>query len=227
MRREKPYHIPHKGLRNALSQLSLLAGKTDYSNPKQVEELYHLGTDVFIFLTDHAASENDVSLAELELRCPGASKHDMDDHVTIHVAQHKLENLLSKIYADSKAGKDATDDGEEFYLSLSEFTAYYLAHTATEERVTQELLLKHFTDEELFAHRGKIMSKISPPVLLAMLRFIVPAQNHAERVGLLSGFKKMAPGPFFNQGMVIIEKAMDPVEFKLLNEALNISVLVM
>jgi hypothetical protein len=221
MKREKPYHIPHKGLRNALSQLSLLAGKTDYTNTQQVEQLYNLGQDIFIFLTDHARSENDVSLAELELRCPGSSKHDMDDHVVIHEAQHKLEKLLLKIYTGSKAGKDVTEDGEEFYLAFSEFTSNYLAHTAEEERVTQELLLKHFTDEELLVHRGKIMSKIPPQTIVTMLKYIVPAQNHEERVGLLSGFKKMAPEPAFKQAMTIVESAMDPHEFKLLSEELN------
>jgi hypothetical protein len=37
MKRMKTYDVPHKGLRNALSQLSLMAGKTNYSNQQEVE----------------------------------------------------------------------------------------------------------------------------------------------------------------------------------------------
>ena len=58
-------------MRNALSQLQLLAGKTDYSNHQEVEQFYKLGDDVFEILTIHAADENEVTLAELELRYAG------------------------------------------------------------------------------------------------------------------------------------------------------------
>src|SRR5665213_2274260 len=115
MSRMKSYDVPHKGLRNALSQLQLLAGKTDYSNHQEVEQLYKLGEDIFKILTIHATDENEVTLAELEQRCPGCSQHDIDDHEEIHLTQDNLEKLLAKIYNSSKAGQDVTADGEEFY----------------------------------------------------------------------------------------------------------------
>ena len=221
MNRPKPYDVPHKGLRNALSQLSLLAGKTDYSDQKEVEQLYKLGADVFKILSIHAADENSVTLAELEARCPGCSQHDVDDHEQLHTAQDKLEKLLSKIYNDSQRGQNVTEDGAEFYLALSEYHGEYLAHTAEEERVTQPLLWKFFTDEELAAHRGKIMAKNPPETLLIWFRFVIPAQRHNERVGLLAGFKKMAPPAFFEQGMEVIRKVLLQREFDDLIKALS------
>ena len=200
MKRMKTYDVPHKGLRNALSQMSLLAGKTNYANPREVEELYNLGVDVFKILTIHAADENEVTLAELEARCQGCSQHDMEDHEQIYLAQDKLERLLSEIYINSKTAKDLTSEGAEFYLAFSEFHGEYLEHTAEEERITQPLLWQNFRDEELASHRGRIMAKNPPETLLIWFKFIIPAQSHAERVGLLTGFKKMAPRPFFNQG---------------------------
>jgi hypothetical protein len=188
MSRIKSYDVPHKGLRNALSQLQLLAGKTDYSNHKEVEQFYKLGDDVFEILTIHAADENEVTLAELELRCAGCSQHDFGDHEEIHLAQDKLEKLLAKIYNNSKVGQDVTADGEEFYLAFSEFHGAYLDHTAEEERVTQPMLWQYFTDEELASHRGKIIAKNPPQTLLIWFRFVIPAQSHKERVELLRGF---------------------------------------
>jgi hypothetical protein len=220
MSRTKSYDVPHKGLRNALSQLQLLAGKTDYSNQQEIEQLYRLGDDVFKILTIHAADENEVALAELELRCAGCSQHDFDDHEVIHLVQDKLEKLLAKIYNNSKAGQDVTADGEEFYISFSEFHGTYLEHTAEEERVTQPLLWQYFTDEELASHRGKIMAKNPPQTLLIWLRFVIPAQSHKERVVLLTGFKKMAPIPFFNEGLQVIKQVLAEKEFDELKEAL-------
>jgi hypothetical protein len=222
MKRMKTYDVPHKGLRNALSQLSLLAGKTNYTNSKEVEELYNLGVDVFKILTIHAADENEVTLAELEARCHGCSQHDMEDHGQIHLAQDKLERLLSEIYINSKTSADLTNDGAEFYLSFSEFHGEYLEHTAEEERVTQPLLWQNFTDEELVSHRGKIMAKNPPETLLIWFRFVIPAQSHIERVGLLSGFKKMAPPSFFNEGMEVIKQVLPITEYNSLITALEV-----
>jgi hypothetical protein len=221
MPRMKAYDVPHKALRNALSQVSFLAGKTNFSDAGEVETLHHLGADVFKILSIHAADEDDVTLAELEKRCPGSSHHDMEDHKEIHVAQHKLENLFEEIYSDSKSGKDVGEKGAEFYLAWSEFHSAYLKHTSEEERVTQPLLWKHFTDDELIGLRGKIMAKNPPETLLIWIKFVAPAQTHQERVGLLSGFKKMAPPVFFNQVMAVIKTVLAPNDFSVLNEALG------
>lgn len=217
----KSYDVPHKGLRNALSQLQLLAGKTDYSSPDEVKQLYHLGEDVFKILTLHATDENEVTLAELEKRCPGAAQHDIEDHEHIHLTQDKLEKLLATLYAKSKAGQDVREEGAEFYLAFSEFHGTYLEHTAEEERITQPLLWKYFSDEELAAHRGKIMAKNPPQTLLIWFKFVLPAQSHPERVGLLSGFKKMAPDAFFQEGMQVIQRVLTEAEFMALNKMLN------
>lgn len=220
MKRMKSYDVPHKGLRNALSQLQLLAGKTDYTNQNEVEQLFKLGKEVFEILTIHATDENEITLQELEQRCPGCSQHDMEDHEHIHLIQDKLEKLLATIYNNSQQGQDVGEDGEEFYLAFSEFHGAYLEHTAEEERVTQQMLWKYFTDEELASHRGKIMAKNPPHTLLIWFKFVIPAQSHKERVGLLTGFKKMAPEPFFREGMQVIKKVLTEKEFDELSAAL-------
>jgi hypothetical protein len=219
----KLYDVPHKGLRNALSQLSLLAGKTDYNSGQEVGTLYELGRAVFQILTIHAEDENAVTLAELEMRCPGCSQHDMDDHERIHVLQYRLEALLETISRQGLSGTDATENGAEFYLALSEFQGMYLEHTAEEERVTQLLLWQHFTDVELADHRARIMGNNPPETLLTWFRFVVPALQYNERIDLLGGFKQRAPGAFFLQGMEVIRKVLTPDEFTALASALNAS----
>lgn len=221
MERIKPYDVPHKGLRNALSQLSLLAGKTDYASFEETKRLYLLGQDVFGMLTVHSADENEVTLAALESRCPGCGQEDMADHEQLHAAQHKLEVLLGEIYQGAEEGLDMTGTGAEFYLAFSEFQSVYLEHTAEEERVTQPLLWQHFTDEELIAQRGKIMAKLPPQMLLTWFKYIIPAQSPRERAGLLGGFKKMAPEPFFNQAMAVIGSVLSEKELAVLEAAIG------
>ncbi|HVV06741.1 MAG TPA: hypothetical protein VHC96_21065 [Puia sp.] len=221
MQRMKTYDVPHKGLRNGLSQMSLLAGRTDYSNPAEVERLYQLGTSLFTILTIHAEDENSVTLAHLETRCPGCSQHDLDDHEEIHRAQQNLEQQLAAIKAGVSEGKNMSDAGAEFYLAFSEFHGEYLSHTAEEERVTQPQLWQYFTDEELAAHRGEIMAKNPPETLLIWFEFVIPAQRHAERIGLLTGFKRMAPAAFFAEAMQVVQRVLLPSEFHRLEEVLG------
>jgi hypothetical protein len=210
----KTYDVPHKGLRNGLSQMSLLAGRTDYSKPAEVAELYQLGTRLFSILTTHAEDENSVTLAHLEARCPGSAQHDLDDHEGIHEAQQDLEKQLAAVRAGASEGRDMTEAGAEFYLAFTEFHGRYLEHTAEEERVTQPLLWQYFSDEELAAHRGEIMARNPPQTLLTWFEFVFPAQSHAERVGLLTGFKRMAPPAFFAEAMKVIQKVLSLSEFK-------------
>lgn len=220
MNRMKPYDIPHKALRNALAQLTVLCGKTNYSNPGEVESLYKLAMDVFEMLTSHHTDENEVTLAELEKRCPGCSRHDREDHVKIHAEQEILEKLISKIVTNSAAEEELTDYRYEFYLAVSEFHGKYLEHIAHEERVTQLILWQYFTDEELMSFSAKIMASISPPSMMKWFRFIIPAQSHPERVVFLSRFKESVPEPVFIQGMNVISQVLTPDEFDDLQRSL-------
>jgi hypothetical protein len=221
MKRAKSFDVPHKGLRNALSQLSLLAGKTNYSNPAEVAGLHALGEVVFKLLNIHAVDEDAVIFTALEERCRGCSQHYFDDHAGLHIAQDKLEKLLSHIYNKSQSGGDATEDGDEFYLALSAFHGEYLAHIAEEERMAQPLLWQYFTDAELAEHRREIIAKNPPQMLLIWFRFVIPAQSAAERVGLLSGFKKMASPAFFNEGMEAIGQVLTTEELAALRGSLE------
>jgi hypothetical protein len=220
-KRMSSFDVPHKGIRNGLSQLSLLAGKTDYNDPKDVEALFKLGKEVFEILTTHANDENDVSLKALEERLKGASHHDVEEHIRIHVAQTRLEDMLQEIHETAGEGNDLVAKGQEFYNLLAKFHADYLNHMAEEEAETQVLLWQHFTDEELAGHRSEIMKKLKPETLLLWFRFIVPAQSHQERTGLLTGFKSMAPRDFFEKAMAVIKVALPAREWEKLNAALQ------
>jgi hypothetical protein len=214
--RMKTFDVPHKGIRNGLAQLSLLSGKTNYNDSVEAEQLYTLGKEIFLLLNTHAHDENDVSLKYLEQKMKGASHHDIEEHIRIHVAQSRLEKMLDTIYEDSKRGKDVSEAASEFYTSIADFHATYLNHMSEEERITQQLLWDNFTDEELAGHRTEIMKKLNPDTLLLWFKYIAPAQSHKERVGLFKAFKANAPEPFFNRAEKVLSEVLTKKEFDLL-----------
>ncbi len=214
--RMKPFDVPHKGLRNALSQLSVLAGKTSSEDKNEMEQLHKLGKEVFLLLETHANDENNVTLKHLEARMKGASHHDLEDHIRIHVTQSRLEKMLDEMQEGVKAGNDVSVKCAAFYLDFSEFHSDYLRHMAEEERVTQQLLWDHFNDEELAAHRAEIMQSLLPETLLLWFRYVAPAQTRHEREVLFRGVKTNMPGAFFESARQVLQEVLNAEEYKAL-----------
>lgn len=219
--RMKTFDVPHKGIRNGLSQLSLLSGKIDYHNSEEVAQLNNIGKEVFLLLNTHAQDENDVSLKHLEEKMKGASHHDLEEHARLHVIQSELEKMLEYLSKASTKGEDITEKGVEFYTMLADFHSVYLAHMSEEEHVTQQLLWDNFTDEELGAHRVEIMKNLQPDTLLLWFKYIAPAQTHHERVGLFKGFKANAPESLFNKANEVLLKVLSQDEYQCLMKELN------
>lgn len=208
MNRFKLAEAPHKGLRNALSQLSFLAGNTNYINKEKVKELHSLGKDIFLLLKEHSNDENTVVLPRLEKRVAGSSKHDLDDHEEIEKLQRQLEEQLDNIYSKAMAGGDSTELGGDFYFSFSKFHSRYLMHMADEETETAKLLWDNFTDEELIEMRNVIISRYKLELLLKWQRFILPALSRSQRTFIIKGVKAAAPQNISDMFMEICKQQL-------------------
>lgn len=213
MSRLRGYDIPHKALRNAISQVINRAGNTDYSNLEETTLLAEHAREVFGMLHHHAEDENNVVLSELNERVPGAANDNMEDHVRIEANQARLESAIAYIHACVKDGKDMHEDGHKFYTELSAYYSDYLQHMAEEETEIQQLLWDNFTDEELIQHRIRIMARMQPGQLLTWMKYILPALNQRERIGLLTGFKASAPEAFYNQALETARTEMEETDW--------------
>lgn len=188
MDRLKSLDPPHKGLRNALGKITLLAGKTDYTSKASVEKLQAMGKEVFALLKDHTYTENTYILAPLEKRNPGFTEDYMTDHGEIGNLE---QSLLERLTAFN--GEQSNDEGHQFYLDLCDFQSAYLEHIDVEDVELEEEMQKHFTDEELMGHQIEIMQAMSFDMLLLWFKYIVPARRADENAQVLTGFKSAAP----------------------------------
>jgi len=208
MAMHRSYAASHKGLRNILGQFSLLAGRTDYGSPADVQRLKALGDELFMLLTHHLHTENDHLLALLEQRVPGAAQHDLRDHEELEVIQQDVADRLARL-----DGTQTALEGHAFYLAFTAFQGRYLGHIHHEEVVTEELLLTHFTEAELIANSERIVQQVEFPVLLASLKYIVPAQSRAENQALFAQLKN-APPEAWNAVMDAVRPVMEPGELE-------------
>jgi hypothetical protein len=216
MTRIRSYELPHKALRNVISKFSFTLGSVTVSDPDQLRALKALGEEMFLMLNNHVHTENEHTLSQLEMRAPGSSDHDLADHERLESLQDEFQNKISLLRGD-----EDQDTLHRLYLEFSRYHSQYLEHIYEEETVTEILLQKYFTDDELLEQRAAIMQKIEFPVMLLWIKYAVPAQREEQNVMLLSGFKANAPEPAFQQVMDAIRNEMDPKVFQHLSAHLS------
>ena len=192
MERLKSLDPPHKGIRNLLSQFSLLAGRTSYGNLNEVNELKTLGSDMFILLENHQYTEEVFILAPLKLKHPQATEVVQTEHIELDQLEKSLQQKLLAL-----DGTQSDDEGHAFYLEFTEFQSRYLQHIAEEDRQLEIDMQQAFTDEELIQHQVAIMESMDFPILLLWFKYIVPARRIEENAQVLTAFKGAAPAEAF------------------------------
>jgi len=212
----RPLDPPHKGIRNALSQLSLKAGSTAAGDENGVNDLVSLAVDVLDFIDEHAAFEDKYILEPLDERVPGSSVADHAAHQQLEVRVQQLRQQLATLTASPNQA-----DIDTFYTDISLFQAAYLEHMADEEATTERLMMEHFSDEELIGHQIAIMGETSFESLLRMFRFIAPARRLDENLQVLHAFRANAPEPAFAAVMQTLQAAMPPSQYNSLAIALG------
>lgn len=188
----RPLDPPHKGLRNLMAQVSMVIGQTEFGDPDSVSLLQAKGRDLFHLLQLHTHEEDTHVLAPLEQRAPGAAAEDL--------AQHEILAARADGLRDTLAGFDGTqsnEQGQQYLLDFTDFQADYLKHMVEEERVTEPVVMAHFTDEELIADQVAISQEMPFPDLLLWFRYIAPARRISENAQVLAGFHAAAPPEAF------------------------------
>lgn len=205
--RLKSLDPPHKGLRNALSKLALIAGKTNYASIESVKKLQLISKDVFHLLKDHTATENKFILGALDAVNQSFTKDYYTDHVEMDQTEQQLFDRIMSLN-----GEQTNDFGHQLYLDICQFQSHYLEHINEEDIALEAEMQKHFTDEDLMQHQIAIMGEMSFETLLLWFKYIVPARRPEENAQVLSGFKSAAPESAFNAVIEIIKNEISEDE---------------
>jgi hypothetical protein len=207
MERLKSLDPPHKGLRNALSKLALIAGKTNYTSEESVKKLQLISKEVFHLLKDHTATENKFILGALEAVNQSFTKDYYTDHVEMDQTEQQLFDRIMSLN-----GEQTNDFGHQLYLDICQFQSHYLEHINEEDVALEAEMQKHFTDEDLMQHQIAIMGEMSFETLLLWFKYIVPARRPEENAQVLSGFKSAVPESAFNAVIEIIKNEISENE---------------
>jgi hypothetical protein len=89
-----------------------------------------------------------------------------------------------------------------------------------EETVHSRALWDAYTDEEILALEGRIKAHLAPEEMTLVLRWMLPAMTPAERTGLLTAMRKVAPPPVVDSVVALAKAHVDTSGFDKLTLAL-------
>lgn len=197
------YTFPHKGLRNALSQLSFQAGSTNYGDQQELDDLKQISKEIVLLLDLHMRSEEDILLPALELRVPGSTEGNHEEHEHLGEKIKRFEAMLNEILITPPRS-----NGASFYLIYNDFHSMYIAHMAMLETKINDLIWANFTDEEMMKMHGQIMASLTLEQIMMWFKYIVPALDFIERSVIMGGLKAYAPAEFFESVINMLKEHM-------------------
>lgn len=215
--RHSLYREIHKGLRALLADLVERAGTTDFRDAASLATLKEAVHDGFQLLESHAHHEDTFIGPELERRLPELARRIGQAHAS---HEPEIESLVALMDAIEPSRPDAPARGHLFVVALSKFAAELNLHMAEEEEIVMPALWSVATDEELQEIEHRLIASIPPDKMTRYLRWMIPAMNTPERVGMLGSMKSGAPAEVFAGVRELARSVLSPADDAALSSGL-------
>jgi len=187
----------HKGLRMAHANLMIRLGAAELDDDRVLSGLLEHLREHLRLCQEYQGYEEKVIHAALSPHAPGAVK-DLDRaHQSHRAILDDVEALARALETAAPSGR--TRAARDLYIAFSRFVAASLEHMAEDEEETLPLLQALFDDEELLDMKARIVSRMTPFLGAAMLRMMVPAVRHHERLRMLRTIRASAAPARFGQ----------------------------
>jgi hypothetical protein len=121
------------------------------------------------------------------------------------------------------ARADRAPRAQALYHELALFVAHNFEHMHLEETAHNAALWQHYTDEELMAVHGALVSSIPPGEMMLVMRWMVPFMAPAERLALLGGMRQQAPGEAFGAVLDVVRPHLTAREWDKLMAGLGMA----
>ncbi|HET8869543.1 MAG TPA: hemerythrin domain-containing protein [Aquabacterium sp.] len=195
------YQSVHKGLRAFMADTLTRVGSTDTADSDECQGTLTQLRTLLDVCQAHLEHENHFIHTAMEQRQAGSAKRCKGEHVEheSHIAQLRQ---MSDV-AESASALQRVEAWGDLYQALSGFVAENYEHMLLEERQHNQVLWKHYTDEELHEIHGALVSSIPAEEMAIHFRWMVPHLSHPERLAMLSGMKQGMPAHVFKAQMDI------------------------
>ena len=204
------YRQIHKGIRQALFDVTMGAGRLDVADVDAVDAYLAAQESLLTLLHLHHHSEDTFVQPLVVEHAPALAEIIAADHGEVEAGMAVLEERARRLASGSRGGRPAV--ALNLYLDLSRFTSAYLAHQLVEETRVMPALRAAFSTDELVGVEMAVRSAVSPAELAMAVSYMLPAMNVEERTEMLAGMS-MAPPEVFAGFRAVAEAALSPADW--------------
>jgi len=208
----------HKALRAFMSATLHAVGRMDAADDAEVAAALAQTRALLETCQGHLEKENGFVHPAMDARRPGWAARTAAEHVGHEQSIRELAVAVDAVEAATEAARVAA--ALKLYRHLALFVAENFEHMRNEETAGNALLWATHTDAELLAIHGALLAAIKPQEMALVLRWMIPALNHAERVEMLRGMRQGAPAPVFQGVLGIAREHLAPRDWDKLAAAL-------
>jgi hypothetical protein len=217
--RDDLFTMIHKALRAGLLMLHIEAGRIDWRDPVQVDELAGRWERVATLIRSHAGHEERHLWPLLESKVPGAVAELGVGHDPVDAELAAADALLKTVVADpTPAG------GLTFYRALNHLVAHLLEHFSAEEPAVMEMLWASCTDAELAAAHSALMAEIPPHEAAWTLELLLRWTSDEEQRRTLREVRAGMPAAAFAGWLDGAEQSLPPDALRQLRRMIDLPV---
>jgi len=180
----------HKAIRKETQELEAMARTLDAGGVDALAERFARAVS---FFHAHTAGEEGALFPALDERAPGHGAHYEADHVVENALLDDVGALIESARTDLDAARP------ELQRKLVALAHHADLHIQKEDEIVLPLVAKHFSPPEQGAIVGGIMKHVPPPVLAAMVPWILNALDLDDKATFVGNLERGMPGPVFDK----------------------------
>lgn len=211
----------HKALRAFMADTLLGLGRMDVEDDLDFAQGCQRVAQLLDVCQAHLEHENTFVHPAIEARAQGGSLVVADEHEEHERSILRLVRAVADLMSCARA--DRAPRTQALYHALALFVAHNFEHMHLEETAHNAALWQHYTDDELMAVHGALVSSIPPGEMMLVMRWMVPFMAPAERVALLGGMRQQAPGEAFGAVLDVVRPHLTAREWDKLMAGLGMA----
>ncbi len=222
MTRPELYTPIHKGIRGRLYQITIDAGKLDYTDDKALRGFNSELAPIISFIRLHHTLEEKFYHPLLSNEVPGSTAKLEEDHRLVEVMLTQLKAHYEGLVAKTGSFEKQARVGREFYLAFNRFIAFFLEHINFEEEVIERELWDICPAMDIMTSYGKMLGSLTREELVHSMDMILSSANLEELTGIFMGAKAGMPPEVFKMATDMAQKTLDNNRWSALKDRLEI-----
>jgi len=212
MQRYNSFNLIHKALRAMMYDTALTLQQTDFTDPAESEKALKKVETVIEQFEQHAYHEDAFMLPAIANFEPALVAAFEEEHVVDNELGNRIKIVL-KIFKSLELDEEKVNCGSCVNKAFRDFIVFNLEHMAKEESDINQVLWKHFTDEELHRLNAKLTASIPLDQKMLTMKWMLRSINKVEAIEFLKAVKRSTPA-FVFQSVIDLAETELPAEIK-------------